>query len=295
MATFDIRNWIEPILAWVRDGCCAHVDVTSTMCATGATDPPASTGALWMFAFGAWMVLLGLAFIIVPGVIGAISQATLRKLAKETGFPSVAGVWSRLFGLAIATFGLFYFVAAAFELRQFFWMSIFGRLGVFGTCGLLAWRHQRTSAGHSTAGPHLLLWFAVPDLVGATVTAWVMLPHLLARVAFVGGAALLTAALGFFTFPAWIMQLVGVKVKPDTWNVVLGALLAFFGAYDIGSAILGLDPLLLAGIIVNIVLLTALLIELFVERTAIQANWRLRAVVAGLLVASSAALFGTAQ
>jgi hypothetical protein len=253
---------------------------------------PLTPVALSVLVFGGWMVLLGVAFALLPLVAKRLSPETLERLSFETGFPSVAGVWSRLFGLAIGAFGLFYFVAAAFELRPFFWMSVFGRVGVFVTCTLLSWTHRRGKSGQTIEGPPLLLWFAVPDLIGATVTASLMLPSLLARVAFVGGIALLTGGLSFFTFPDWVLRLVGLQVQPGTWNVVLGALLTFFGVYDVTAAVAALDPLIFAAMLANLLLLAALLGELLRERDATKTSWQVKAVVAGLLVATGVALFG---
>jgi hypothetical protein len=241
------------------------------------------------------MVLLGLAFAAFPLVARHLSQRTLEKLSFETGFPPIAGVWSRLFGLAIGVFGLFYVIAAAFELKPFFWMSVFGRVGVFATCTLLSWTHRRGRSGQTIEGPPMLLWFAVPDLVGATITASLMLPSLLARVAFAGGITLLTGGLASFTFPSWVTRLVGLDVQPGTWNVVLGALLAFFGAYDVAAAMAALDPLLFAAMLANLVLLAALLGELVREHDAGKVNWQVKAVVAGLLVVNAAALYGVAE
>ena len=284
---------IDVLFVWMRKGCCmcGPLRVDSTMCgAIGASPSPA---ALWVFAFGVWMVLLGLAFVVLPAIASASSMQSIGKMAAAAGFPAVAGVWSRLFGVSIAAFGLFYFAAAAFELRQFFWMSVFGRLGVFGTCTLLAWRHGHRG-NHEGPQPHTLLWFATPDLVFATITACIMLPQYLARVVFVGGVGLLTSALGFLTFPAWIMQLVGVKARPDTWNVVLGALLGFFGLYDLVSAMLGLGPILVAAVLANIGMLIGLLVALVFERDATRSNWRFKTLIAVLLVATALALFESA-
>jgi hypothetical protein len=48
---------------------------------------------------------------------------------------------------------------------------------------------------------------------------------------FVSGAALVVSALALFTFPEWVVGVVGLRIKPDTWNVVVGNLFTFFGAY----------------------------------------------------------------
>ena len=120
-----------------------------------------------------------------------------------------------------------------------------------------------------------------------------LLPDSISRVVFVGGVALLTTALGFLTFPAWIIQLVGLNVKPDAWNSVLGALLFFFGAYDLAAAILGLAPILVAAILGNTAVILGLVIALFCEPAARLSNWRLKTIATALLIAMLLVLFGT--
>jgi hypothetical protein len=278
---FDIAVKLEPFLAWIRQACCWCDSRGGTGCAAEAGTP--SAAACWTFAFGVWMIVLGLTFLLVPTLMGG-STSLMARLAKACGFPEVAGVWSRLFGLALAAFGLFYFVAAAFEVRAFFWLSIFGRIGVFMTCAVLAWKHARNADTNGAQPPNQLLLFATPDLLFANITAWILLPHALDRIAFVGGVALLVGALGFLTFPGWIMQLVGISARPDTWNIVLGALLGFFGIYDIAIAVAGLIPLLLPAVLANILLLFALLLGLLFEPQATRSTWQIRVAVGALLL-----------
>jgi len=293
MTVVTLRSCADPIFAWVRECACLTeaAQVRSPPCAASA--PTASTAALWTFAFGVWMLVLGLSFIVAPTLDRGSPSSGFGKIAKAIGFPAVAGVWSRLFGLSLAALSLLYFVAAAFELRTFFWMSVFGRLGIFATCTLLSWNHGRKATAKAVAAPHALLWAATPDLVSATATAWVLLPDSISRLAFVGGVALLTTALGFLTFPAWIIQLVGLNVKPDAWNSVLGALLFFFGAYDLAAAILGLAPILVAAILGNTAVMLGVVIALFCEPAARRSNWRLKTIATALFIAMSLALFGS--
>jgi hypothetical protein len=292
MTIVTVRSWADPIFAWVRECVCLTeaAQVGSPPCAASAAT--ASAPALWTFAFGVWMLVLGLSFIVVP-TLDRGPASGFSRIAKAIGFPGVAGVWSRLFGLSVAALSLLYFVAAAFELRTFFWMSVFGRLGIFATCTLLSWNHGRKAKAKAVARPHALLWAATPDLLSATATAWVLLPDSISRVVFVGGVALLTTALGFLTFPAWIIQLVGLNVEPDTWNTVLAALLFFFGAYDLAAAILGLTPILVAAILGNTAVMLGVVIALFCEPAARRSNWRLKTIATALFIAMSLALFGS--
>jgi hypothetical protein len=36
----------------------------------------------------------------------------------------------------------------------------------------------------------------------------------------------------------------GLRIKPDTWNVVVGSLFTFFGAYGIVSSLLAMIPIM---------------------------------------------------
>src|SRR5215471_19254255 len=76
----------------------------ATSCdALGAQAP--SPTAVWMLLFGLWMMLLGSIFILVPALGGSRLQGRIRQLANTVGFPEETGVWSTLFGVAIASFG----------------------------------------------------------------------------------------------------------------------------------------------------------------------------------------------
>jgi hypothetical protein len=277
MAT--IYDRVNALFVWLRTFTCVwHGRGFAGRCVTDI--PYASSAAISVFAFGIWMVVLGGAFIIYPSVS---SSPNIQKMAAFFGFPKVAGLWSRLFGAAIGSFGLFYFAGALFELRSFFWMTVFGRMGVFGVCTYLAWRHPQ-EVEPSGPKPHNLLPLAAPDLVCASLTAWLLLGDYLAGVVFLCAMALLTAALGFLTFPGWIMKLVGVEAKPDTWNIILGAVMAFFAAYGMGAALFDYGPILWSAILANIILLLVLLFGLLLDPIAKQSSVRLKWAVAALLV-----------
>ena len=69
------------------------------------------------------------------------------------------------------------------------------------------------------------------------------------------GAALLVSALGLFTFPEWVVGVVGLRIKPDTWNVFVGSLFTFFGAYGIVSSLLAMIPIMWAAVVADALLL----------------------------------------
>jgi hypothetical protein len=235
-----------------------------------------------MFLFGIWMLLLGSAFVIVPLFASQSWFKKVRAIAVNFGFPLDERVASILFGVAIASFSLFYFAAAIFEIQPFYWMSVFGRLGVFGTCAVLAWWHGKDG---EASPPHALLLAALPDLGFAQATAWTLLPNYLSRVTFIGGTSYLVAALGVFTFPGWILQRLHVDAKPAPWTVVLGALLTFFGAYAIAAALLGYVPIIWASIVASIAVLGTVTGVLAAQPTetlrasSVLAKWRLVGIV----------------
>jgi hypothetical protein len=270
---------------------CTLDDFASMPHACVAQPLPYSAVAVSMFLFGCWMLLLGAGI----GALSFFSNSALARkvhdLAVDQGFPPELALWARLFGVAIGIFSLFYFAAAAFDLRVFVWMSVFGRMGVFAVVMVLAWQSARPSSYPGIDRPHNLLWFAVPDLASALVTACLVLPHPLAATVFIGGGLLVMLALGFFTFPVWLLRLAGVALKPGSWNVVLGSLLAFFGAYGIAAALSGLVPIMLAALLAHVLMLSALLLGLFLAAPRATFDgaaslWRLRAVVGALLVAA---------
>lgn len=248
---------------------CGASNATQKIC-SGHTDT--STSAILMFVFGIWMLLLGGTFVIVPRLGTESWRKKIRDIAGRFGFPLDVPVASLLFGVSIGSFSLFYFAAAIFQIEAFYWMSIFGRLGVFGTCAVLAWWHRE---GEQSA-PHMLLWAAVPDLIFAQITAWMLLPNFLARATFVCGTSYLVAALAFFTFPGWILSRLKVGVQPSTWTVVLGVLLTFFGAYAIAAALLDYVPIVWASIVASSVVFGTVTVVLARQPTeALGRKWTL--------------------
>lgn len=225
----------EKLCAWL-----ASDPASRSFCPAADQEPTAVAWSLLAFAF--WMFAIGGAFFVIPHLRGRASERIVR-FSKAIGFPTEAGTWSELFGVALAGFGLFYIVAGLLEVPMFSWMSVFGRLGVFVVCVLLSWNHRRQEEGTAAQPPIRLLWLALPDVVGATVTACLLLSGGLARAAFILGVADCVAALGFLTFPAWLGGLFHMPERGETWNYVLGAVLVFFGTYAMAAAVSGIAPI----------------------------------------------------
>jgi hypothetical protein len=242
---------IARFFEYLRQRLCPLCGASSATLRICSSPKGTSFSAILMFVFGIWMLLLGSAFVILPLFANKSWFRKIRDIAIRFGFPLEERVASILFGVSIASFSLFYFAAGVFEIQPFYWMSIFGRLGVFGTCAVLAWWH----GNKDKAAPHALLLAAVPDLGFAQATAWTLLPNYLARVTFIGGTIYLVVALGFFAFPIWILRYLRVEAKPGSWTVVLGALLTFFGAYAIAAALLDYIPIIWASIVATIAVL----------------------------------------
>lgn len=243
-----------------------------------------------MISFGCWMLTLGALFLLAP-FLAKGRGPRFERLARRVGFPTEPGTWSELFGVALASFGLFYFVAALLDVRVFHWMSAFGRLGVFGVCVLLSWRHD-VQSGVATQQPRALLWFAVPDLMGGTATACLLLGSGLEWFAFLLSILDLIVALGFFTFPKWLERIVGIREKGETWNLVFGALLAFFGVYGVIASVVRLTPIVWISVVARVFIYLALLFYSWPRKDepAAEGEWRLRAGASALLVASVVAL-----
>jgi len=101
--------------------------------------------------FAIYLVFLGATLIAAPDLVLA-----------PFGFPHSPEVWVRVVGVLAAVLGLYYFVAARFELVPFYRATIVGRIFVFLSFGALA------LFGFS---PPSLVLFGAVDLAGAVWTA----------------------------------------------------------------------------------------------------------------------------
>jgi hypothetical protein len=106
--------------------------------------------AVSALAFGVYMVVLGLALLVIPNVLLGLF-----------GYPTTSEVWIRILGFIVAVLGYYYIVAARYELVPFFWASVWGRPTVivcFAALVILG-----------LARPVLVLFGAI-DLLGAVWT-----------------------------------------------------------------------------------------------------------------------------
>ena len=109
-----------------------------------------SRAAVSVLAFGIYMVVVGLALLVIPNVL-------LSLLA----YPTTTEIWIRILGFVVVILGYYYIVAARFELTPFFKASVYGRPAVivcFAAFVLVG-----------MAKPVLVL-FGLIDLLGATWT-----------------------------------------------------------------------------------------------------------------------------
>jgi hypothetical protein len=105
-----------------------------------------------IFVFGIYLVLLGLALMLVPNLVLA-----------PFGFPATNEVWLRVAGSETAIIGWFFLVSARHGTESFFRATLFARPFLFlSLCAYVLF---------ALAPPQLIL-FGVVDLLGA---AWTFL------------------------------------------------------------------------------------------------------------------------
>jgi len=103
-----------------------------------------------ILVFGIYMVVLGLALLVVPNVLLSLFA-----------YPATTEMWIRILGFIVVVLGYYYIVAARYELTPFFKASVYGRPAVivcFAAFVLLG-----------MAKPVLVL-FGLIDLLGANWT-----------------------------------------------------------------------------------------------------------------------------
>ena len=113
-----------------------------------------SRAAVSVFAFGIYLVALGLALLVVPNVLLSLFA-----------YPSTTEIWIRILGFILVVLGYYYIVAARHELTPFFRASVYGRPAVlvcFAGFALLG-----------IAEPVLVLFGGI-DLLGAIWTAFAL-------------------------------------------------------------------------------------------------------------------------
>jgi hypothetical protein len=132
----------------------------------------------------------------------------------------------------------FYATAAVFEVREFFWLSVLGRVAVF-----LFVLYITFARG---LGSTLLIVMALPDLASALVSAWVLAPSRPAAAVLCLGIVDLTVAVAFGLFPKGLLKALGFPERASAWLPMVAILLWFWGSYEVLSVLLGLTPLFYA-------------------------------------------------
>src|ERR1700704_1154285 len=93
-----------------------------------------SPAARSIYAYSIYLLAQGLTLLVVPNLALSIF-----------GLPEAVGVWVRIVGMTVLFFSMYYFLAARYEFRPFFALSIATRLSVpfiftaFIAAGLAPW------------------------------------------------------------------------------------------------------------------------------------------------------------
>ena len=191
--------------------------------------PPSPAGAA-QFWYAAYMALFGVSLFFMP-----------KKTLGQLGFPAEHGPWIPILGVAPLLIATFYTVAAAFDVRQFFWISVFGRTAVFlYVLWLTEGRHR---------GSPLLLMVAAPDLVSAMWSGSLLAANALAGRLLVLGLANVVVAFAFQFFPEGSLAALGFPRRAGAWVPMAAILLFFWGVYDVLAVVLELQALVLAGVV----------------------------------------------
>jgi hypothetical protein len=103
-----------------------------------------------ILVFGIYMVVLGLALLVVPNVLLSLFA-----------YPTTTEIWIRILGFIVVVLGYYYIVAARFELTPFFRASVYARPAVI-VCFVVF-------VALGIARPILILFGAI-DLLGAIWT-----------------------------------------------------------------------------------------------------------------------------
>ena len=274
-AAIPTRNFHAPLWAALLGGACAVMTMGAERlaplgCGSGAGSPsPAAVSVFW---FGLYAVGFGL------------SLATLAKpVLARLGFPRRQGPWMAVVGGAPMLIGLFYVMAALFELRPFFWLLVFARTTVFLVCMRLRFRRHQASG--------LLLAAALPDLFGAFWTAWALADTQAQALGLILGLTNLIVAWALYLFPTETRFRLGFVAQAGNWLPLAAVLIGFWGLYEILAAALVWLPLVwtaaLCRLLFGAVCLLASLAH-GTRRGAVEGPWRL--ALAGLGYAATALL-----
>jgi uncharacterized protein with NAD-binding domain and iron-sulfur cluster len=237
---------------------------------------PPSPAALSVFCFGLYALCFGLS-------LGTLPKTVLARL----GFPSRQGPWMALVGAGPALVGLFYVMAALFEVRPFFWILVFARAAIFLFCMRLRYRQHQASA--------LLSLAALPDLLGAFWTAWALAGSQARALGLILGISNVIVACALALFPTETRWRLGFERQAGTWLPLAAVLLACWGIYEIVAAVASWWALVWMAVLCRVVFGGVCLTASFaygIRRGAVESPWRLK--LAGLAFWGTAALLAQA-
>jgi 15-cis-phytoene desaturase len=177
--------------------------------------------------YAAYMTLFGVSVYGMP-----------RKVLGRLGFPTEQGPWIPILGATPLVMATFYATAAIFDVREFFWLSVLGRVSVF-----LFVLYITFARG---LGSTLLIVMALPDLASALVSAWLLAPAPAAGAVLCLGIIDLTVAVAFGLFPKGLLKALGFPEGTNAWVPMVAILLWFWGSYEVLSVLLALTPLFFA-------------------------------------------------
>jgi hypothetical protein len=177
--------------------------------------------------YAAYMTLFGVSVYLMP-----------RKVLGRLGFPMEQGPWIPILGATPLVMATFYATAAVFDVREFFWLSVLGRVSVFLFVLYLTFARG--------LGSTLLIVMALPDLASALVSAWLLAPAGPSGAVLCLGILDLTVAVAFGLFPKGLLKALGFPEGTSAWVPMVAILLWFWGSYEVLSVLLGLTPLFFA-------------------------------------------------
>lgn len=177
--------------------------------------------------YAAYMTLFGVSVYLMP-----------RKVLGRLGFPTEQGPWIPILGATPLVMATFYATAAVFDVREFFWLSVLGRVSVF-----LFVLYITFARG---LGSTLLIVMALPDLASALVSAWLLAPARPAGAVLCLGIVDLVIAVAFGLFPKGLLKAMGFPERASAWVPMVAILLWFWGSYEALAVLLELRPLFFA-------------------------------------------------
>jgi 15-cis-phytoene desaturase len=177
--------------------------------------------------YAAYMTLFGVSVYLMP-----------RKVLGRLGFPTEQGPWLPILGATPLVMATFYATAAVFDVREFFWLSVLGRVSVF-----LFVLYITFARG---LGSTLLIVMALPDLASALVSAWLLAPTRPAGAVLCLGIVDLVIAVAFGLFPKGLLKALGFPERTSAWVPMVAILLWFWGSYEVLAVLLRLPPLFYA-------------------------------------------------